>query len=119
MSTVEVDLHGLHPQQIAGLVLQQIVEHAWKSGAARLMFIHGHGHHRGGAVRQGSGELGSRVRSWLQRDRHISHFIRCRSIDCRNPGVTTVELHRNPKPEAASFDVESILPPTHYEKVPA
>lgn len=115
MSTIEVDLHGLHPQQIAGLVLQQIVELAWRSGATRLALIHGHGHHRGGLVCQGTGELGSRVRNWLQRDRHIGHFIKHRSIDCRHPGMTTVELHRNPRPERAGFDVEEILPPNHYE----
>jgi hypothetical protein len=119
MSTLEVDLHGRHPRQIMGLPLQQLIEHAWRSGVTRLILIHGHGHHRGGPVVQGSGRLGSRVRAWLQRDYRIGHYIKRRTIDCSNPGVTSVDLHRNPRPQASNFAIESILPPVRYEEVMA
>jgi hypothetical protein len=112
---IEVDIHGRHPRQIMGLPLQQLVEQAWRSGATQLVIIHGHGHHRGGPVVQGSGRLGSRVRAWLQRDYRIGHYIKRRTIDCSNPGITSVELQKNPSPVASSFAIESILPPARYE----
>lgn len=115
MSIIEVDIHGRHPRQIMGLPLQQLVEEAWKSGVTKLVIIHGHGFHRGGPEVQGSGRLGSRVRAWLQRDYRIGHYVKRRTIDCSKPGLTSVELQKNPHPVASNFAIESILPPVRYE----
>ena len=45
--TLELDLHGYHPDDICGLPLAEIVEQAWKIGVERLQLIHGHGRNRG------------------------------------------------------------------------
>jgi hypothetical protein len=112
---IEVDLHGLHPNEFLGLPLLEIIEQAWRSGASRLVLIHGHGFNRGLPDYYGTGLLGHLIRGYLKRDYHIGHFIKRRTIDCRNPGVTSVALQKNPRPVASSFTIESILPPVRRE----
>jgi Smr domain len=117
MTTIEVDLHGWHPRDICGLPLIQIVEQAWRSGANRLSIIHGHGWHRGGCVFDGTGYLGSKVRRYLRRDDRIRRFVKHGSLDCSNPGVTSVNLKPNPRPRDSSFSIQAALPPSSvYER---
>ena len=114
MSTIEVDLHGYHPDDICGLPLVEIVEQAWQTGAERLQLIHGHGYNRGlspGFVRTNTGFFGLRLRNEFRCNDALRRFVKHTTLDCSHPGATAVKLKPNPRPAKAEFD-RSLLPPS-------
>jgi hypothetical protein len=107
MRTLEIDLHGYHPDDICGAALAEIVEQAWQTGAERLQLIHGHGHNRGlsvGFVNTNTGFFGLRIRAELRSDRALRCFIKHTTLDCSHPGATSVKLKPNSKPTREEFD---------------
>jgi hypothetical protein len=114
VSTVELDLHGFHPDDICGSPLVAIVEQAWSTGAERLQIIHGHDRNRGltpGFVNTNTGFFGLRLRGELRSNDELRRFIKRTTLDCSHPGATTVKLKSNPAPTLEAFD-RSKLPPS-------
>ena len=105
--TLELDLHGYHPDDMCGLPLVKIVEQAWQIGAERLQLIHGHGRNRGltpGFVHTNTGFFGLRLRGELRSNEVLRRFIKYTTLDCSHPGATSVKLKLNPTPTRAVFD---------------
>src|SRR5262245_11254248 len=104
----EIDLHGYHPDQIAGTdVLKKIVQQAWEMGRDRLLLIHGHGRSRGkshGFVNTNTGYLGLEIRRALRNNLEIRQWIKYATLDCRHSGSTSIKLKFNPAPTRAEFD---------------
>jgi hypothetical protein len=112
MSTVELDLHGFHPDDICGSTMVEIVEQAWQTGAERLLLIHGHGRNRGltpGFVNTNTGFFGLRIRGELRSNEALWQYIKRTTLDCSHPGATAVRLKSNPAPTLEAFD-RSTLP---------
>ena len=94
LASVEIDLHGYHPRDIVwNGVLARLVEQAWEMGERELILIHGHGRNRGvtpGFVNTNTGFFGLEIRKALRHDEELRRWIRHTTLDCSNPGHSTV-----------------------------
>ena len=110
---MQIDLHGYHPANIVwNGVLAKLLEQAWEMGEDRLILIHGHGRNRGitpGFVNTNTGFFGLNIRRALRHDKELRRWIRYTTLDCSNPGLTTVFLKPNPSPNRTFLDL-SLLP---------
>ena len=110
---MEIDLHGYHPRDIVwNGVLAKLVEQAWEMGETELILIHGHGRNRGitpGFVNTNTGFFGLEIRKILRRSEELRRWIYHTTLDCGNPGCTSVSLKPNPSPTRTFLDCE-LLP---------
>src|SRR3984957_17853212 len=111
MSTVELDLHGFHPDDICGSTMVEIVEQAWQTGAERLLLIHGHGRNRGltpGFVNTNTGYFGLQIRHVLRHDTSLRSWIYHTTLNCEDMGVAWVRLKRNPSLSRSALDPDLV-----------
>jgi hypothetical protein len=117
--TLEIDLHRYHPHDIAdGDMLDNIVQQAWQMGETKLVFIHGHGRNRGISpvfVNTNTGYLGLTVRSALRHSSGLKPWIKISTLDCSDPGTTSIELKRNPSPSRSELD-PTLFPKRTYQR---
>jgi hypothetical protein len=69
--------------------------------------IHGHGRNRGkspGFVNTNTGYFGLRIRRALRHSSELRQWIKVSTLDCSDPGTTTIDLKRNPAPTRAELD---------------
>src|SRR6266852_7511829 len=96
---MEIDLHGYDPRQIVETdTLAKIVQQAWEMGEPYLRLIHGHGRMRGispGFVNTNTGFFGLQIRRALRHDRELRRWACYTTLDCSNPGLTSVFLKPN------------------------
>lgn len=114
--TMNIDLHGHHPDDIVGDVLTKIVQQAWETGADRLCLIHGHGRMRGrspGFYNTKTGYFGLAVRRRFRHSVLLRQWIKYTTLDCRRWGETTVKLKANPSPSRSALD-PGILPEPRF-----
>ena len=109
---MRIDLHGYRPSEIAwnGLLIK-IVQQCWEMGETELRLIHGHGRARGkspGFVNTNTGVFGLAIRRVHRRKRQLRRWIKYTTLDCRDWGVTSVKLKRNPAPSRSSLDADLI-----------
>jgi hypothetical protein len=113
---MEIDLHGYHPSDIIETgILPRIVQQSWEMGEEEIYFIHGHGHKRGisvGFVNTNTGYFGLAVRSDLRHSDQLRQWIKHTTLNCRDPGVTSVKLKRNPSPSRTALDSDLLKPLT-------
>jgi hypothetical protein len=112
-SEIQVDLHGYHPDDIAGWPLEKIIEQAWQIGADKLRIIHGHGRNRVTAIRgvnTNTGFFGLRIRNELRyASDEIRRYIKITTLDCAHEGSTSIKLKKNPRPTRTGLDL-TVLP---------
>jgi hypothetical protein len=105
---VQIDLHGYHPAEIVwNGVLAKLLQQAWEMGHDRLTLIHGHGRNRGitpGFVNTNTGFFGLQIRRSLRLDKNLRRWIHYTTLDCSNPGLTTVFLKPNRSPVRTALD---------------
>src|SRR5258707_804846 len=78
-----------------------IVEQAWEMGEKQINLIHGHGRNRGisvGFTNTNTWYFGLKVRSDLRSSEELRQWIKYTTLDCSDPGVTSVKLKNNPSP---------------------
>ena len=96
---MQIDLHGYHPAEIVwSAVLAKIVEQTWDMGERKLTLIHGHGRNPciiPGFVNTNTGFFGLQIRSALRHDKDLRRWIHHTTLDCSNPGLTSVSLKPN------------------------
>jgi len=97
---VEVDLHGLHPQDDElYLVIVDAIRRAYETSAVELTIIHGHGLDRMNSVNafvnSNTGYLGRTVRGMLWNNPELRPWMLAK-FDCSDIGSTTVRI-RNRK----------------------
>jgi hypothetical protein len=117
-SVVKIDLHGYHPSDIVGPPMAKLIEQAWKMGAERICFIHGHGRARGispGFVNTNTGYFGLRVRRELRHNESLRRWVKYTTLDCGDWGATTVKLKANPNPTRTGLDL-AVLPARSYRR---
>lgn len=120
MDTIAFDLHGYDPINISqSCLLEEIVEQAWQTGAKSLDLIHGHGRKR--VLRRpfantNTGFLGLAVRGELRHSTNLRRWIKSSTLNCKDPGVTSVRLKPNPAPTRTAID-RSVLPPRPHANV--
>jgi hypothetical protein len=105
--SVEIDLHGYHPDYICGEPLTKMIQQAYEIGAEYVRLIHGHGRNRGispGFVNTNTGYFGLRIRSDLRHDVQLRQWIKHTTLDCTHDGSSVVKLKRNPNPTRTEFD---------------
>ena len=116
---MELDLHGYHPSDICwDGTLDEIVKQAWDMGARYLTLIHGHGRNRGltpGFVNTNTGYFGLEVRRALRKDTTLRSWILWTTLNCSDPGYTTVKLKPNPTPSRTKLD-DDVLPPRSFDR---
>ena len=99
---MEIDLHGYHPTHIIETgILARIIQQSWEIGEKEIHFIHGHGRKRGisvGLVNTNTGFFGLAIRSDLRHSSELRQWIKYTTLNCKDPGVTSVKLKRNPNP---------------------
>jgi hypothetical protein len=105
---MDLDLHGHHPDDlVGGGILDCVVEQAWEMGETELRLIHGHGRNRGispGFVNTNTGYLGLRIRGALRNHEHLRRWIKYSTLNCKEPGFTSVKMKRNPSPTRTDLD---------------
>jgi hypothetical protein len=110
---MRIDLHGYHPRQIVwNGVLAELAEQAWEMGESELILIHGHGRNRGitpGFVNTNTGFFGLEIRKALRHDQRLRRWICYTTLNCSNPGSTSVSLKVNRSPARTRLDPE-LLP---------
>jgi hypothetical protein len=115
--TMDIDLHGYHPSDIIDTgILARIVEQAWDMGEQHITFIHGHGKNKGisvGFVNTNTGYFGLQIRSELRSSDELRQWIKYTTLDCSDPGVTSVKLKNNPSPIRTALDSD-LLPERPY-----
>jgi hypothetical protein len=113
---MEVDFHGYHPRDIIDTgILTRIIQQSWEMGEDEIHFIHGHGHNRGisvGFVNTNTGYFGLAIRSDLRHSAELRQWIKYTTLNCQDPGVTSVKLKRNPNPSRTALDSGLLKPPT-------
>jgi hypothetical protein len=107
---MEIDFHGHYPRDVIDTgILHRIVQQAWEMSEPQISFIHGHGRNRGispGFVNTNTGRFGLAVRSALRNSPELRSYVVRSTLDCRNPGVTCVQLRRNSEPSRTQLDPE-------------
>jgi hypothetical protein len=115
---MDFNLHGYHPNDIlSGDRFHQILNQAWEMGEPSVLFIHGHGRNRGvspGFVNTNTGFFGLRIRSALRHDKSLRQWIKYTTLDCRDPGATSVKLKLNPNPTRRELDAQ-LFPELTYD----
>jgi hypothetical protein len=115
---MEIDLHGYHPAEIVwNGVLKKIVQQTWEMGHTDLRLIHGHGRNRGrspGFVNTNTGYFGLEIRRALRHDEELRQWIKYTTVGCRESGVTTVKMKRNPAPTRSQLDAD-VMPEVTYQ----
>jgi hypothetical protein len=110
---MQIDLHGYHPADIVWSgVLAKLVQQTWEMGEKELILIHGHGRNRGitpGFVNTNTGFFGLQIRSALRHDKELRRWIHHTTLDCSNPGLTSVYLKPNSSPVRTYLD-PNLLP---------
>jgi hypothetical protein len=105
---MQIDLHGYHPAEIVwNGVLAKLLGQAWEMGEDRLILIHGHGRNRGitpGFVNTNTGFFGLQIRSALRHNKELRRWIYYTTLDCSNPGLTSVFLKPNRSPTRTCLD---------------
>jgi hypothetical protein len=113
---MEIDLHGYHPRDVIETgILARIVQQSWEMGEAEIYFIHGHGRRRGisvGFVNTNTGYFGLAVRSELRHSDRLRQWIKHTTLNCQDPGFTSVKLKRNPSPSRTALDSDLLKPLT-------
>jgi hypothetical protein len=113
---MEVDFHGYHPSDIIDTgILTRIIQQSWEMGEGEIYFIHGHGHNRGisaGFVNTNTGYFGLAIRSDLRHSAELRQWIKYTTLNCQDPGVTSVKLKRNPNPSRSALDSDLLKPLT-------
>lgn len=108
-----IDLHGYYPADIVDSgVLRTIAEKCWEMGVDRLCLIHGHGRNRGilpGFVNTNTGYFGLEIRRALRHDSRFREWIHHTTLNCGDPGLTSVKVKKNPSPSRKSFP-DGVLP---------
>jgi hypothetical protein len=111
--SMQIDLHGYHPAEMVWSgVLAKLVEQAWEMGERELLLIHGHGRNRGitpGFVNTNTGFFGLQIRSAFRHDKNLRRWIHHTTLDCSDPGLTSVSLKPNRSPMRTSLD-SNLLP---------
>lgn len=111
---MEIDLHGYHPTEIIeGGILTKIVQQSWEMGEKEIYFIHGHGRNRGisvGFVNTNTGYFGLSVRSHLRHSTELRQWLKHTTLNCRDPGFTSVKLKRNIEPHRTALDSDLLKP---------
>jgi hypothetical protein len=111
---VKIDLHGYHPHDIVGDdPLTKIIRQEWESGTERIQFIHGHGHARGispGFVNTNTGYFGLSIRRQLRSDENLRRWIKHTTLDCSDPGSTSVKLKPNLAPTRDEINDDAMPP---------
>jgi hypothetical protein len=106
---MQIDLLGYHPAEIVWSgVLAKIVEQTWEMGERKLILIHRHGRNRGitpGFVNTNTVFFGLQIRSALRHDKDLRRWIHHTTLDCSNPGLTSVSLKPNRSPIRKSLDL--------------
>jgi hypothetical protein len=113
LKELDVDLHGYHPDDIIYGKLDTIVEQGWQMGCQRVTFIHGHGRGRGispGFVNTNTGYFGLQIRSALRHVSDLRKWIKHTTLDCSDPGVTSVKLKKNPAPSRTELEADLLKP---------
>jgi hypothetical protein len=110
---MKVDLHGYPIDIIETGFLDTIVQQSWEMGELEIFLIHGHGRNRGMTVpfKTNTGMLGITVRRALRQDSDLRQWIKRTTLDCTDPGVTSVELKHNPNPSRTALDSDLLKPP--------
>lgn len=106
---MDIDLHGLHPND---LKLDKVIQQAWEMGATTLCLIHGHGRNRGispGFVNTNTGYFGLQIRAQLRQDKGLRRWFKISSLDRSHEGSTTIRLKTNPSPTRTIFDWSQIV----------
>ena len=110
---MKIDLHGYHPSEIVwNSVLARLVEQVWEMGEQELILIHGHGRNRGitpGFVNTNTGFFGLQIRSALRNDKALRRWIYHTTLDCSDPGLTSISLKPNRSPVRDRIDPD-VLP---------
>ena len=110
---MEIDLHGYHPRDIVWSgVLTTVVQQAWEMGESHLSLIHGHGRNRGispGFVNTNTGFFGLEIRRALRHDKGLRLWILHTTLNCEDPGCTTLRLKHHPSPTRTELDSD-LLP---------
>ncbi len=105
---MQIDLHGYHPAEIVwNGVLAKLLQQVWEMGDDRLTLIHGHGRNRGitpGFVNTNTGFFGLQIRRALRHDKNLRRWIHYTTLDCSNPGLTSVFLKPNRSPVRIALD---------------
>ena len=105
---MDIDLHEYHPRDIVDTrVLHRLVQQVWEMGDSRLCLIHGHGRNRGispGFYNTNTGYFGREVRRALRHNRELRQWILHTTLDCKDPGSSTVKLKRNFSPTRTELD---------------
>ena len=108
-----IDLHGYHPRDLGcdfGVddgPFQKLVRQAWEMGEPPLTLIHGHGRGRGispGFVNTNTGYFGLCIRRELRHHKFLRQWIMHTTLDCFDPGSTSVKLKPNPAPSRTEID---------------
>ena len=102
---MEIDLHGYHPDSID---VANLLEQAWKTGAAQVTFIHGHGRNRGlspGFINTNTGYFGICIRRVIRGNAALKQWVKISTLDCKQNGATTVKLKPNPTPTRTTIDL--------------
>lgn len=111
--SMQIDLHGYHPREIVwNGALLALVEQVWEMGESELVLIDGHGRNRGitlGFVNTNTGFFGLEIRKALRHDVRLRRWIHYTTLDCSNPGSTSVSLKVNRSPARTCLDPE-LLP---------
>ena len=92
--------------------LVAVVEQAWEMGESELILIHGHGRNRGitpGFVNTNTGLFGLEIRKALRHDQQLRQWIHYTTLDCSNPGHTSVSLKVNRSPTRTRLEL-ALLP---------
>lgn len=110
---MQIDLHGYHPAEVVwNGVLAKLVEQVWEMGERELILIHGHGRNRGitpGFVNTNTGFFGLQIRSVLRHDKGLREWIYYTTLDCSDPGLTSILLKPNRSPARDRIDPD-LLP---------
>ena len=103
--TVEIDLHGYHPDDID---VEDLLKQAWETGASQVTLIHGHGHKRGisvGFVNTNTGYFGIRIRREIRGNSNLKPWAKLSTLDCGHDGSTTIKLKANPNPTRTEIEL--------------
>lgn len=82
-------------------------------GEGEIYLIHGHGHNKGisvGLVNTNTGYFGLKIRSNLRHAAELRQWIKYTTLNCQDPGVTSVKLKRNPNPSRSALDSDLLKP---------
>jgi len=96
-------------------ILARIAEQAWEKGEKQINLIHGHGRNRGisvGFINTNTGYFGLKVRSDLRSSEELRQWIKYTTLDCSDPGVTSVKLKNNPSPIRTALGSDLLKPLT-------